>query len=163
MQTGPGIVVGREDLLSPVAAVLSDALNAELLGVYPEEGACHFRLDPDEVHVARGAFLVARADGTPVGCGAIRKVDTGTAELKRMYVAPGMRGRGIGRRVLAALELEGRRLGVRRLVLETGERQTEAGSTPGPARIPPFGSTSIRPSAFAWEGRGAPTTGPAAC
>jgi GNAT superfamily N-acetyltransferase len=154
MQTEPGIVVGREDLLSPVAAALIGALNAELLGIYPEEGTCHFRLDPDEVHVDRGAFLVARADGTPVGCGAIRKFDPATAELKRMYVAPEMRGRGIGRRVLAALELEGRRLGVQRLVLETGERQAEALALytgAGFARIPPFGEYVDSPLSVCME------------
>jgi len=155
MQTQPGIVVvGREDLLSPVAAALIDVLNAELLGIYPEEGACHFRLDPDEVHVDRGAFLVARADGTPVGCGAIRKFDPATAELKRMYVAPEMRGRGIGRRVLAALELEGWRLGVQRLVLETGERQAEALALytgAGFARIPPFGEYVDSPLSVCME------------
>ncbi|MCI0334681.1 MAG: GNAT family N-acetyltransferase [Planctomycetes bacterium] len=43
-----------------------------------------------------------------------------------MYVAPAARGRGVGRQIFIALEAEARRLGVRRLVLETGPRQPEA-------------------------------------
>lgn len=120
------VEIRRENIASPVAGSLIRALNAELLVRYPEEGATHFRLDPSEVAEGRGAFLVAYADGKPAGCGAIRRQDADTAEIKRMYVSPDIRGRGIGRAVLAALEAEGRRLGVSRIVLETGERQQEA-------------------------------------
>ena len=121
---------------------LINALNAELKRQYPEEGATHFRLDPDEVAKGRGAFLVAYAGGKPIGCGAIRKLDSDTAEIKRMYVVPESRGKGISKSILKALEEEARRLGVRRIVLETGERQIEAMALytrAGFARIPPFG------------------------
>jgi hypothetical protein len=77
--------------LSDAATVLISALNAELSALYPEPGATRFRLDPDEVAPGRGAFLVAYADGAPVGCGAVRLLDDRHAELKRMYV--GMRSR----------------------------------------------------------------------
>lgn len=53
-------------------------------------------------------------------------MDGGTAELKRMYMAPAARGTGLGRRLVAALETEARTLGVRRLLLETGIRQAAA-------------------------------------
>ena len=102
------------------------ALNAELAERYPEEGANHFRLDQEEVAEGRGVFLVAYSSGEPVGCGAIRRLDADTAEIKRMYVAPQSRGRGIARRLLTRLEAEGHRLGVKRIVLETGARQPEA-------------------------------------
>lgn len=140
--TRPKIEIRQENLASPVAEALIRALNAELSRIYPEEGATHFRLDPDEVAEGRGAFLVAYAEGSPVACGAIRRLDADTAEIKRMYVAPGTRGRGIGRAILAALEAEGRRLDVGRIVLETGVRQTEAlalYARAGFERIPPFG------------------------
>src|SRR6478609_6493233 len=104
------------------AGVLIAALNAELLALYPEEGATHFRLDADEVAPGRGAFLVAYADGAPVGCGAVRRLDDAAAEVKRMYVVPTARGTGVARALLAALEAEARRLGARRLLLETGTR-----------------------------------------
>src|SRR6185295_4102333 len=102
---------------------LIDALNDELRGLYPEPGATHFQLDPEQVTGGRGAFLVVRRDGVPVGCGAFRLIDDETAELKRMYVDPAVRGTGLGRRLVEALEAEARAAGARRLVLETSVRQ----------------------------------------
>jgi putative acetyltransferase len=120
------ITIARADVAADVSRALIDSLNAELRAVYPEPGATHFCLDPEEVAIGRGAFLVVHCDGMPVGCGALRLLDRGVAELKRMYVMPPQRGIGLGRRLVAALEAEARTLGVRRLVLETGVRQTAA-------------------------------------
>src|SRR5262245_41915126 len=120
------VTIARAELAADASRALIDALNAELQGIYPEPGANHFRLDPGEVAGGRGAFLLAYREGTPVGCGALRLLDSETAELKRMYVAPALRGKGLGRRLVAALEAEARALGVRRLVLETGVRQAAA-------------------------------------
>ncbi|XXX46314.1 GNAT family N-acetyltransferase [Sorangium sp. So ce119] len=137
------VEIRRASIASPAAQALIEALNAELSSRYPEEGANHFALEEDEVAEDRGAFLVARdGDGRPLGCGALRRLDARTAEIKRMYVPPEARGRGVARAVLAALEAEARRLGVTRLVLETGERQPEAlalYTRAGFRRIPPFG------------------------
>ena len=122
--------------------MLIEALNAELSGTYPEEGACHFRLDAHEVADGQGAFLIAFRSGNPVGCGAIRRIDAQTGEIKRMYVVPQERGRGLGRAILNALEAEAQCLGVSRLVLETGVRQSEAQALyqrAGFSRIAPFG------------------------
>jgi GNAT superfamily N-acetyltransferase len=118
--------IRRAEITSPIVQQLILALNAELEAMYPEEGANHFRLDADEVSDGRGAFLVAYRDGQAVGCGAVRRNDPQVAEIKRMYVAPESRGRGVARHVLTALEAEARQLGVSRLVLETGLRQVEA-------------------------------------
>jgi transketolase len=134
--------IRRTDILSPVAQELIAALNAELTHRYPEEGANFFRLDPHEVENGRGGFYVAYVGGKAVGCGAVRRIDDTTAEIKRMYVAPTGRGCGIGRTMLVELEAEARRLGVRRLVLETGPRQPEALSLykgAGFVEIPLFG------------------------
>jgi len=136
------VEIGPTSILSDAATDLISALNAELSAVYPEPGATHFRLDPDEVAPGRGAFLVARVDGAPVGCGAVRRLDDHNAELKRMYVVPSLRGRGVGRALLAALEAEARALGADRLVLETGVRQTAALALyrrAGFVDIPPYG------------------------
>jgi GNAT superfamily N-acetyltransferase len=120
------IRIERTALTDDVSRALINSLNAELNALYPEPGANHFQLSTEEVTDGRGTFLVVYRDGTPVGCGALRLLDADTAELKRMYVSPTARGRGLGRRLVAALEAEARALGVRRLVLETGVRQTAA-------------------------------------
>ncbi|HYS54792.1 MAG TPA: GNAT family N-acetyltransferase [Thermoanaerobaculia bacterium] len=120
------VTVRREELSSPVAQKLINALNAELMLQYPDESATHFRLDACEVADGSGAFVVAYRDAAPVGCGAVRRLDGACAELKRMYVVPEARGEGIGRKLLTALEAEARKLGVQRLVLETGTRQLAA-------------------------------------
>ena len=125
-QAAEPITIARAELTAEVSRALIAALNAELSGAYPEPGATHFGLQPEEVAVGRGAFLVIYQAGTPVGCGAVRRVDAVTAELKRMYVSPAVRGKGLGRRLVAALETEARALGARRLILETGVRQTAA-------------------------------------
>src|SRR5262249_22242160 len=64
--------------------------------------------------------------GEPVGCGALRRIEPGVGEIKRMYVAPSARGRGVGRLILDGLEAEAARLGLHRILLETGPRQPEA-------------------------------------
>jgi len=125
-QSAPPITIARAALTADASRTLIAALNAELTGAYPEPGATHFGLEPEEVTGGRGAFLIVYQAGIAVACGAVRRLDAGTAELKRMYVAPAGRGRGLGRRLVAALEAEARALDVRRLVLETGIRQTAA-------------------------------------
>jgi putative acetyltransferase len=118
--------VRRHDMLSPTGQQLIAALNAELEARYPEEGANFFRLDAEEVSEGRGAFLVAYLAGTPVGCGAVRRINPGVAEIKRMYVDPTVRGRRVGRQIVDALEAHARQLGAKRIVLETGPRQPDA-------------------------------------
>ena len=71
--------------------------------------------------------LVARDDdGTPLGCGALRALGDDVAEVKRMYVVPAARGRGVSRAVLEALEAAAREHGWTTLRLETGPLQPEA-------------------------------------
>ncbi|MFG1875602.1 GNAT family N-acetyltransferase [Sphaerisporangium sp. NPDC049003] len=120
--------ISHAPLTGPTARALILELNAELAELYPEEGANHFRLDPEEVRPGRGAFLIADdgETGTPLGCGAVRLTEPGVAEIKRMYVRSDARGRGIGRALLLALLDQAAALGAARVVLETGERQAEA-------------------------------------
>jgi GNAT superfamily N-acetyltransferase len=74
-----------------------------------------------------GVVLVARDDdGTPLGCGALRALGDGAAEVKRMYVVPAVRGRGVSKAVLAGLEDAARERGWTTLRLETGPMQPEA-------------------------------------
>lgn len=116
------IEIRRSALTSPEGLRLINALNAELTAAFPEPGATHFSLNATQVADGDGAFLIAWLDGAPVGCGAIRRIDRSTAELKRMYVDPKCRGKGVGRALVNALEDEARLLGVASVVLETGTR-----------------------------------------
>jgi putative acetyltransferase len=146
--TSEAITIARAELTADVSGTLIEALNAELSALYPEPGANHFELETTEVAEGCGAFLVLYMEGAPVGCGALRLLDAETAELKRMYVSPIVRRRGLGRRLVAALEAEARTLGVRRLVLETGVRQAAALAlyrTTGFHPIPLFGEYCLSP------------------
>ena len=134
--------IRRATLASPDGTRLITALNAELTATFPEPGATHFSLSDAQVAGANGAFLIAYLDDTAVGCGAVRKLDETTAEIKRMYVDPAVRGKGIGRALVAALEREARLIGVTRMVLETGTRLAPAVKlyeAMGYARIPLYG------------------------
>src|SRR3954453_8343738 len=153
------ITIARSVLTDDASRALIGALNAELQGVYPEPGATHFALDPAEVTGGRGAFLIVYRAGTPVGCGGVRGLDSGAAELKRMYVAPAARGTGLGRRLVAALETEARALGVRRLVLETGVRQAAALAlyqATGFRPIPLYGEYCLSPETSVCMGKELP-------
>lgn len=157
------ITIARAPLSAEVSRDLIAALNAELSGAYSEPGATHFSLDPEEVTTGRGAFLVIHQDGIPVGCGALRRLDAETAELKRMYVSPTVRGQGLGRRLVAALEAEAWTLGVRRLVLETGIRQTAALALyerTGFHPIPLYGEYCLSPETSICLGKALPAPGP---
>jgi putative acetyltransferase len=74
------------------------------------------------------SFFVAfdAIDGTPVGCGGLRALDTDHGEIKRMYVVPERRGSGAATAVLRRLEQDARERGWSRVVLETGTAQQEA-------------------------------------
>jgi GNAT superfamily N-acetyltransferase len=75
---------------------------------------------PEDFDAGRGRFLVVRDDdGTPIGCGGVRLLDPATAEVKRMWLQPNARGRGLGRELLAALERAAVDLGASRGVLDT--------------------------------------------
>jgi GNAT superfamily N-acetyltransferase len=72
-----------------------------------------------------GAFFVALRGNELVGCAGWRSCGE-DAELKRMYTTPTARGRGVARRMLAAIEESARDSGRKRVILETGNRQPEA-------------------------------------
>jgi GNAT superfamily N-acetyltransferase len=95
--------------------------------------------------------VVARDDdGTALGCGALRALGDDVAEVKRMFVVPAARGRGVSKAVLAALEAEARERGWTTLRLETGPRQPEAialYSRAGYRQIEAFGAYVGHPDA----------------
>ncbi len=109
------------------ARALLAAFAAEVAALYPGwDPSVGPTAEPAEVTPPRGAFLVLRDGGRAVGCGALKRLDAGTAEVKRLYVAPPARGRGGARLLLRALEERARALGCAWTRLDTGARQPEA-------------------------------------
>ena len=84
------------------ASALIAALTDELAHLYQEDGSGHFR--PDDVLGPRSGFVVGILGGRPVACGGYRPLGPDVAEIKRMYVEPEYRGRGLARRILVDLE-----------------------------------------------------------
>jgi GNAT superfamily N-acetyltransferase len=89
-----------------------------------------------------GQFLVVRdRDGTAIGCCGVRLLDPDTAEVKRMWLHPSTRGRGIGKALLAAVEAAAVELGADRAVLDTNAALTTAISLyrgAGWVDVPPY-------------------------
>jgi GNAT superfamily N-acetyltransferase len=73
-----------------------------------------------------GAFLVAYVDSEPVGCVGMVRLDERTGEVKRMYVSPEARGRGLAKHLLAGAEDAARAAGYSRMRLDTSAAQPEA-------------------------------------
>ena len=120
------LIVGAEPFDTDDAQRLIAALDAGLALSHQPHQMFGRNLRPEQLAPRLGIFLVARADGLAVGCGAIRRLDQTTVEVKRMFVEPGLRGQGIGRKILEHLEENARALGAKRMVLETGVNQPEA-------------------------------------
>lgn len=81
---------------------------------------------PHNVMPLLETVVLAYAEDKPVACGCFKPFDATTVEVKRMFVEPAHRGRGISRQVLRELERWARELGYQRMVLETGDKQEEA-------------------------------------
>ena len=102
--------------------VLLAELGAALAALTGSDGAASF--DAADARGERACFLVARAaDGSVAGCGALRPLDDGVAELKRMYARPGS---GAGRFILEALERQAAAFGYAQVWLETRRVNTRA-------------------------------------
>ena len=118
---------GRVD--SGPGGVLVQAMREEMAAMYdgldldapemPRAGAA-------ELSPPGGAFRVGWLNEVPVCCGGIKRLDEEACEIKRMYVAPQARGRGVARALLGTLEQVARDLGYSLARLDTGPRQTHA-------------------------------------
>jgi len=82
--------------------------------------------DAAELIPPHGTFLVARLDGRPVGCGAVKATAPGVGSINWMWVSRSVRGNGVGPRLLLALEKEAAGRGIELLRLETNGRLHEA-------------------------------------
>lgn len=102
-------------------------------------------------------FLMARLDGRPVGCGVLKALDERTGEIKRMWVAPEMRGLGLSRRLLGALEEQARGAGMQRVRLDTNRSLTEARALYEKAGYRPIPRYNYNPYADFWFEKELPT------
>jgi len=131
---GPDVAIDVVDWDHPDAALLRAAQESEMDARYGAEDDAPV-IDPGTIVVA----LVARVDGVAVGTAAVRDVSglddhrgrgtahgAATGEVKRLFVAPEHRGRGLSKLLMAQLERSARQVGFRRFVLETGTEQPEA-------------------------------------
>jgi len=127
MSTGDDVRFERTD---PGAAAAQGALRrylAEIAARIPQGATGPAEADAvDDYRPPAGVFLVVLERDTVVGCGAVRRLDDAVGELKRMWIDPVARGRGLGRMLLTALEAAGRELGYDRLRLDTHEVLVEA-------------------------------------
>ena len=82
--------------------------------------------DAGELTPPTGALLIARLRERPVGCGALKIHRSKVTELKRMWIAPSVRGLGLGRRLLMELEQYARAQGTAVIRLETNRALSEA-------------------------------------
>jgi DNA-binding MarR family transcriptional regulator/GNAT superfamily N-acetyltransferase len=122
------VSVAREDPSSPDARWCIGHYFAELSERFEEpfDPTRTLPADRKELVPPTGAFLLARINGQPAGCGALRTLGPGVGELMRMWVDGAQRGLGIGKRLLAALEDEAVALGHARVRLYTNRSLDEA-------------------------------------
>lgn len=113
----------REPPDGETGARMLAAYAAAIVARYPDWSPAQTpTAEPSEISPPTGCFLVAYADGEPVGCGAVKRLDDDACEVKRVYVAPGARGLGLARTILAALEEAARQAGYSVARLDTGAR-----------------------------------------
>jgi GNAT superfamily N-acetyltransferase len=124
-ELGP-VSIQPADAASDEVAGLLAAYFAELESMFGYDDGCGAPTEPADFTPPRGRMLVIRDDGVARGCGGVRLLDPTTAEVKRMWLHSSLRGRGVGRALLARLEAEAVRLGATRAVLDTHETLSAA-------------------------------------
>ncbi len=143
----------RTDAADPNFRSLVQALDKDLATRDGEEHAffAQFNGLSDIKHV-----VVVRASNEVVGCGAFKPYSADTVEIKRMYVPPDHRRKGIASIVLRELEAWARSAGYARCILETGRKQPEAIALyrcVGYRSIPNYGQYAGVESSFCFEKR----------
>ena len=120
------VEIKREPFGSPITQAMADAQQVELTARHHGSPGSGAMPSPEYFQPPDGTFLVAYVDGEPAGCGGVGRLAETVGELRRMYVVPAHRGKGLGRELLVALENAARELGYETMRLETGNEAPEA-------------------------------------
>jgi GNAT superfamily N-acetyltransferase len=121
------LVIEPADSRSAEAASLLTSYLEEIKAAFGYSPLVDAPAEPEDFTPPGGKFFVVRdADRTPRGCGAVRLLDPKTAEVKRMWLHPSIRGRGAGWSLLSTLERAAVELGATRAVLDTNATLTSA-------------------------------------
>ncbi|HZB56921.1 MAG TPA: GNAT family N-acetyltransferase [Reyranella sp.] len=118
------IAIAVESPLQDDVRALIAELNATLLELTPPEFVFH--MTAEQMAEPDTTVFIAREAGQAVACGALKRHAGGVGEVKRMYTRPSHRGRKIGAMIVDQVVALARREGLRRLVLETGDRHPAA-------------------------------------
>jgi putative acetyltransferase len=118
------IAIARESPRQDDIIALIRQSDALMQSLYPAES--NHLVDVESLAAANVHFLVAREEGRALGCGAFVLGEAGQAEMKRVFVDPTARGKGVARVLMEGLEREAAQLGVTLMQLETGIKQPEA-------------------------------------
>jgi GNAT superfamily N-acetyltransferase len=135
------------DATRPPASELLAAMVAEMNALY---GAPPPPATAADFAPPGGAFVVGFDDDEPVCGGGVKRLPDGAAEIKRMYVVPAARRRGLARALLCALEDTARALGYEIVRLDTGPRQPHAQALYEASGYAPIGNFNANPMAAFW-------------
>lgn len=144
------MLIENRPFLDPELAALVTAQQREIREVEGRPGSKIFAPDDDS------EYIVAAVDGRAVACAAWRSMGGGMAELRRMYVRPAFRGRGIARQLIVAVEEDALAAGLPVIRLETGSSLLAAiglYETSGYSAIPAYGEYAGNPSSVCFEKR----------
>ncbi|MBG6053940.1 GNAT superfamily N-acetyltransferase [Salinibacterium sp. CAN_S4] len=148
-----------------VDAPVSDATAHELLAEYFAYRALTFPQadgyvttfpSPENFTPPRGVFLVVELDSTPVGCGGIRSLGQGRFEVKHLWLRLRTQGRGLGKALLAELELRAIGLGATELVLDTNSSLAAAGGLYRSSGYTDIDAYNDNPNATNWYSKSLP-------
>jgi len=151
MRDDSDVTFERADAAQPPASELLEAMVSELEPLYgridvPQAPSA----TPADFAPPGGSFLIGYEDGEPVCVGGIKRLPDGACEIKRMYVVPQARGRGVARELLEALEDEARSLGYELARLDTGPQQPHAERMYRAAGYAEIGNFNANPFASFW-------------
>ena len=113
------VTIAQETPLQDDVRALVADLNAYLIPLTPRE--FQFQLTVEQMAEPSVTLFVARAEGRPVGMGALKDHGNSVGEVKRMFTLPEVRGKRVGTAILQQIEGLARQKHLARLVLETGE------------------------------------------